>query len=346
MISKDTIEKLSPFIRDAEKIVCIMHKNPDGDAVGASLAMRSVMQNLEKKCTVISPNDYPAFLHWLPGHKDVVVYNKHTDTAKSLLKEADLVFYLDFNMANRIGKVEEALKEIKGHTVMIDHHPEPGAFAELTLSDTSVSSTCELVFTLLDTLGFGNAIDTPAAECLYTGIMTDTGSFSYNSSRPATYHVVSQLLKRGIDKDKVYGSVYDNYSENRMRLLGFMLLERMEVIEEYDTAYIHLSRNDLKRFNYAPGDTEGFVNYPLAIKGIQFTAIFIEKEPGEGVKISFRSKGAFPANEFSAAHFNGGGHKNAAGGHFQGTLQEALKTFRQHLLEYAQLLINAKEVDE
>ena len=341
-IEKGAIEKLSRLVQEAGKVVCIMHKNPDGDAVGASLAMSRVMLNINKSCKVISPNAYPAFLHWMPGNEDVVVYDKKATEARKVLKEADVVFFLDFNMANRIGKVEEALEEIQGETVMIDHHPEPDAFAGLTFSDTSVSSTCEYVFAILDAIGLGKHLDKEAAACLYTGIMTDTGSFSYNSSRPYTYHVVSQLLERGIDKDKIYGSVYDNYSENRMRLLGHMLLDRMEVLEAYNTAFIYLTRKDLKKFRHVPGDTEGFVNYPLAIKGVRFTAIFIEKESEGGVKISFRSKGSFPANEFSSAHFNGGGHRNAAGGHFQGTLEQALAKFRQELPKYSDLLNKTK----
>ncbi len=342
-IEKDAVNKLSRIVQKAEKVACIMHKNPDGDAVGASLAMCKVMQNINKSCKVISPNVYPAFLHWMPGNENVVVYDRNAAEAKEILKAADVVFFLDFNMSNRIGKVEEALEEIQGETVMIDHHPEPDAFAGLSFSNTSVSSTCEFVFAVLDAIDLAAQIDKEAAACLYTGIMTDTGSFSYNSSRPYTYHVVSQLLERGINKDKIYGSVYDNYSENRMRLLGHMLLERMEVMEAYNTAFIYLTRKDLKKFHHVPGDTEGFVNYPLAIKGVRFTAIFIEKEPEEGVKISFRSKGSFPANEFSSAHFNGGGHRNAAGGHFQGTLTEALKKFKEMLPNYEALLTQPNE---
>ena len=337
-IAQEAAEALQKIVEQANKVVCIMHKNPDGDAVGSSLAMCNLLQKVGKDCCVVSPNQYPAFLHWLPGNEQVLVYERKAKESRKHLREADLVLCLDFNMPNRIGDLEKEMPEIKGKTVLIDHHPNPSDFADVVISDTHVSSTCELVFGVIDNLGLAEHLSKEAATCLYTGLMTDTGSFSYNSSRPYTYHVVAELLKRGIDKDLIHDKVYDNYSEGRMRLLGYMLLERMEVLPEYCTAYIKLTSDDLKRFDFQPGDTEGFVNYPLSIKGVRFTAIFIEKD--DQVKISFRSKGLFPTNEFSAANFNGGGHRNASGGHFQGALEDAIILFHKVLPEYKEQLIN------
>lgn len=309
-----------------------MHYNPDGDAMGSALGFYHYLKKKGKTPMVVSPNDYPEFLHWLPGNDDVVVYKRNNGTVLNALKEADVIFTLDFNDLDRTNGLERFLNEATGKKVLIDHHPDPGNFADLVISETYYSSTAELVYHVIESLGDEKLMDSIIGECLYAGIMTDTGSFNYNSSNPYTYYVVSKLLEKGINKDKIYGNIYDNYSEDRMRLLGYCLNQKMEVFPEYHTAFISISKDELKRFNFAPGDSEGFVNFPLSIKGIRFTAIFIEKD--DQVKISFRSKGDFATNNFAEKHFNGGGHKNASGGSSNNSFEETLKRFRELLPLY------------
>lgn len=326
LISESIINKLNNLIVQSEKILILTHYNPDGDAMGSSLALYHYLKNKGKSPVVVTPNDYPKFLHWLPGNDDVLVYKRQNGSVLNAIKDADLIFTLDFNDLDRTEGMEKFILESSAKKVMIDHHPEPGKFADLIISETFYSSTAELVFHIIESIGDLDVIDETIAECIYTGIMTDTGSFNYNSSQPYTYYVVSKLIEKGVDKDKIYDNIYDNYSEDRMRLLGYCLNQKMEVLPEYHTAFISLTKKELSDFNFVPGDTEGFVNYPLSIKGIKFSAIFIEKD--KQVKISFRSKGEFATNNFSETHFNGGGHKNASGGSSELTLQETLEKFK------------------
>ena len=338
-ISKKDINRLKDLIVQAQKPLIITHYNPDGDAIGSSLAFYHYLIKKGKEPVLITPNDYPEFLHWLPGNDKVIVYKRNCGTVLNHLKEADVIFALDFNDPDRTDGLENYLKEASGKKVLIDHHPEPSDFADIVFSYTEFSSTAELVYKVIETLGDSEVIDRTIAECLYTGIMTDTGSFNYNSSYPYTYYVVSKLIELGINKDRIYWNVYDNYSTDRMRLLGYCLHKKMEVFPEYNAAYISITKEELKEFNFAPGDSEGFVNYPLSIKGIVFTAIFIEKD--KHVKISFRSKGKFPTNKFAEEHFNGGGHVNASGGYSYDSLDDTLKKFRDLLDKFKKELNNA-----
>lgn len=331
-IPEKDINELKDLIVHTQKPLIITHYNPDGDAMGSSLAFYHYLIKKGKEPTIVTPNDYPDFLHWLPGNDKVIVYKRNSGTVLNTLKEADAIFALDFNDPDRTEGLEKYLEKAPGKKVLIDHHPEPVDFADIVISNTQYSSTAEMVYHVIESLGDLELIDKTIAECLYTGIMTDTGSFNYNSSNPYTYLVVSKLIESGINKDKIYWNTYDNFSTDRMRLLGYCLYKKMEVFPEYHTAFIAITKEEVKDFNFAPGDSEGFVNYPLSIKGIRFTAIFIEKD--KQVKISFRSKGEFPANKFAENHFNGGGHKNASGGYSNDSYEDTLKKFRELLPKY------------
>ena len=316
----------------AERVLILSHRNPDGDAIGASLGLGNALMNLGHKVKILIPNAIPKFLKWMPGASDIFIYNHDKRRATDLLKKANLLFALDFNDLSRIREFNDILQENKCYKVLIDHHPDPGSFADLTLSDTSASSTAELVYHFLLNMEFQHLIDQDVATCLYAGIMTDTGCFSFNSSRPGTFRTVAQLLESGIDKDYIFDKVYDNFSADRMRLMGYCLDKKMVFLPEYQTAYIALSQEELKQYNFKVGDSEGFVNLPLSIKGVNFSALIIENK--DCVKLSFRSKGNFAVNQLAADHFSGGGHMNAAGGESSDSLQETVRKFVNLLPNY------------
>lgn len=330
-LSPETIAKvkevLSENVRD---IVIIPHVNPDGDAVGSSLGLWRVLKNAGYAPTVLSPTDYPTFLKWIKGTEEVKVYEHEQAVCKEILNRADLVFLLDFNAPDRAGnKLGTLIEKITKPIILIDHHPDPADVTELMFSHTEASSTAELVYRFVESLDMDKHLDKDAAEALFTGLITDTGSFSYNASSPDMYEVVSRLLEKGVDKDRINDHIYNNFSTHRMRLLGYSLDKKMKVFPEYHAAYISLSREELESYHFEPGDTEGFVNYPLSISDVIFTALFMEKD--DLVKISFRSKGGFPTNEFSGMHFNGGGHINASGGESRLSLAETIKKFEELL---------------
>ncbi|MDX8339812.1 bifunctional oligoribonuclease/PAP phosphatase NrnA [Draconibacterium sp. IB214405] len=318
------------------KLVIVPHENPDGDAIGSALGLGQVLADFGHEVKVLSSNDYPVFLKWFSADVPVIIYDKDKKKAKSWLKQADAMICVDFNEASRAGKLEKKILEFDKKKVLIDHHPYPTQFCDFMVSETSYSSTCELVFDVLTETGFSPYFSQKAAEALYTGILTDTGGFSHNISKN-TFKVVSELLNHDIETDKIQSAVFHNFSADRMKLLGFCLNEKMQVFPEYRAAVISITKEELERFNFQPGDTEGFVNYPLSIKNIVFSALFIEKD--EYVKASFRSKGNFPANEFSSSHFNGGGHLNAAGGESELDFEKTLLKFTQLLPEYKHQLL-------
>ena len=331
-IDNQLIQEIQQQLANVQQILIVTHYNPDGDAIGSSLGMYHFLQSAGYQVDVVVPNNYPGFLHWMPGNDRVIVAGDHMKKVVSKIREAGLIIFLDFNVLNRVQELEEIFRQSSAPKILIDHHPNPEPFADIIVSSTQVSSTCELLYELLTSLKGEQAIDAVIAECLYAGIMTDTGSFSYNSSLPDTYYVISKLIERGIDKDKIYWKVYDNYSVDRMRLLGYCLNTKLKVLPEYGAAYISITREELRQFNYKRGDSEGFVNYPLSIRGVMFSVIFIEQE--DHVKISFRSKGDFHANLFASSHFNGGGHKNAAGGSSELSMKETLEKFESLLPDY------------
>lgn len=329
-------KKLKQLLSEKRKIVVTTHKNPDGDAMGSALGMYLYLKKTGHDVSIITPNEYPDFLSWLPGEKEIIKYNLHKDIAKKLLNDAEIIFCLDYNDFERLQQMSKAVASLNKIFVLIDHHPYPKIKTDFLFSATEVSSTAELIFDTLVNIGGIKYLDKAIAECLYTGIMTDTGSFSYSCSFSGTFRVVTELLKQGINMDKIHTLVYDNFSESRMRLLGYCLNNRMKVFPEFKTAYIFLTAEDLKLYKYKPGDEEGIVNYPLSIKGIVFSGIFIEKK--ENVKISFRSRGTFPVNEFSKLHFEGGGHLNAAGGKSEENFEECIKRFENLLPQYKKAL--------
>lgn len=306
--------------------------NPDGDAIGSSMGLYHFLKSLGAHPEVIIPNKMPGFLKWIPESSIIKVFTHNTGKAKEIIRGAEIIFFLDFNSSDRTGKMKEYLSPAGAFRILIDHHPDPGVKADFVMSDINVSSTAELVYLFIEWLGRADMVSPVVAECLYTGIMTDTGCFSYNSSQPGTYRVLSKLLEQGIDKDKIYDNVYDNFSEKRIRLLGYCLDKKMVVMQEYQTAYISLTKKEKEKYSFAIGDSEGFVNYPLSIKGIKFAAFFMENE--ENVKLSFRSKGSFSVNEFSRKHFSGGGHHNAAGGESELSLDDTIEKFRSLLPLY------------
>lgn len=321
-----------------QDIVIVTHRNPDGDAMGASVALSNFLLKLGHKVDIIVPNAYPQFLNWMPGIEKTIIYEKNQAKCIELFKNCKVLFTLDFNDLNRIREFSEYLMPVNCYKILIDHHPEPGNFANLTISDTMVSSTCELVYLFLRNID-KKKIDKDISECIYVGIMTDTGCFSFNSSKQQTFKVVGELLEKNIEKDKIFGLVYNNYSIDRMRLMGHCLYNRMVYLPEYRTAYISLTQDDIKRYNFKVGDSEGFVNIPLAIKGVVFSALFTERD--DIVKISLRSKGNFAVNGIAGRYFEGGGHANASGGESKENLQKTIDNFIQILKESKEELLNA-----
>jgi len=321
---------------EVKKVVIIPHVNPDGDAIGSALGLNDVLNNAGFESHVIVPNDFPVYLNWLGSEGIPWIYEQNSEQCNKLIDGADALFFLDFNDVKRLGKVEEYLRINTKPVVLIDHHPDPRICADYMFSDTNVSSTAELVFDFVDAMGMMDHLGAVGANALLTGIIADTGSFSHNASRPNMYHIVGELIKRGADKEKINESLFNDFSEKRMRLLGYCLSEKMEIFPEHRTALIWLTAEELKRFDFHPGDTEGFVNYPLSIRGVVFSAFFMEKH--DLVKISFRSKGSFPTNDFSGVHFNGGGHRNASGGETKLPMKEALDLFRGLLPRYSEKL--------
>ena len=336
MIEQSILE-ITSDLSLANNIVIVPHKGPDGDAIGSCLALYHFLKEKGHSVQVIAPNDFPQFLKWLPGSEDVLIYENQMEHCNKLIEEADIVFTLDFNMLDRAGDMVDPLKKSDATFIMIDHHPEPSDYANHTYSDATMSSTCEMVYKFIHKLHGLKLITPEIASCLYTGIMTDTGSFKYSSTSSDTHRVIADLIDKGANNAKIQQQIYDTFSENRMRLLG-VALQNLRVNKELKTAYITLSQEELDKNNFRKGDTEGFVNYGLSLEGVVFAAIFIEHKVEGIIKISFRSKGTFSVNEFSRAHFNGGGHLNAAGGKSDISLENTVIKFNSTLLEYREQL--------
>lgn len=333
-ISKKFIEKAKSYIEKATNILILSHKNPDGDALGSGLALYLFLKNKGYSVHFVLPNDMPEYLSWLPNAEDIKIYTKETEKINQWIVNAEIIFMLDFNSFSRIDALAEEVKSSKAIKIMIDHHPNPEPIFTINYTRISSSSTSEMMYEFIEAIGDKKHLTKDIATCLFVGIMTDTGCFNYNSSHSFTFMVTAKLLNLNLDKNQIINKVYNNYSESRLRLLGFSVNEKMKVFPEYQTAYIFLTRSELNKYNFEQGDTEGFVNYPLSIKGIVFTAIFLEKEGY--TKCSFRSIDNFPANEIAKNYFSGGGHLNAAGGEFKGSVQKAIKRFEELLPDYYQ----------
>ncbi|WP_074408028.1 MULTISPECIES: DHH family phosphoesterase [Aquimarina] len=331
------INKIRGLLSSSKNIVIVTHKNPDGDAIGSSLALYHYLISLGHKATVITPNDYPLFLKWMPGENTILKYDSDTKTALSKIENADLIFTLDFNHFSRSGDMENVLAKAKTSFVMIDHHQQPADYAEFTYSDPGMSSTCQMIYHFIEKLNDLDKITSEAATCIYVGIMTDTGSFRYRSTTSTTHKVIADLIDRGADNTRIHENIYDTNTLSKIQLKG-VALNNLRVLPEYKTAYITLSQKELDQHNFKKGDTEGFVNFGLSIKGIKFAAIFIENKGEEIIKISLRSKGDFSVNEFSRNHFEGGGHNNAAGGRSNLSLSNTVEKFISILPTYKKVL--------
>lgn len=325
-LEQEKVNKFQQLIEKAEKIVIITHVSPDGDAMGSSLAMSAFLNLLGKENQVVVPNEFPVFLGWMPGAENILIHFKQAQKVESLILNCDLLLCLDFNTPERVEMLKGVLLQAK-NKVLIDHHIEPSNDFLLRFTYPQASSTSELVFRLLEAMGEGKNLNQDIATAIYTGMMTDTGAFSYNSNDPEIFIIIGKLLEYGIDKDKIYQRVFQNYSAHRMRLMGYVLYEKMKLYPEYRTALISLNNEEMERFNYEIGDAEGFVNLPLSINDVDFVVFF--REAKRYIKVSFRSIGDIPCNTFASRYFNGGGHKNASGGEFYGTMEEAQRIFEE-----------------
>ena len=342
VIAQANIDHAEKWFERADKIVIVTHVSPDGDAIGSSLGLCHFLESQEKTVNVIVPNAFPDFLRWMPGAKDIIRYDKYAEFAGKLLNEADVICCLDFNALSRIDAMADAVAQSPARKMMIDHHLHPESFCRIIISHPEISSTSELVFRLICRLGYFEDITKEGAECIYTGMMTDTGGFTYNSNNREIYFIISELLSKGIDKDEIYRKVYNTYSEGRLRLMGYVLYDKMQVFPQFNSALIWLTKEEQRKFQSIKGDTEGFVNIPLSIKNIIFSVFLREDTEKNMIKISLRSVGTFPCNKVAAEFFNGGGHLNASGGEFYGTMEEAIELFKQALVKYEELLLAKK----
>lgn len=322
------IATLLSLLASPKKIAIIPHRNPDGDAMGSTLALYHFLLKLNHQPIVISPNEFPDFLAWLPSSEKVLIFEKDKVNTTKVLKSAELIFTLDFNALHRTGEMENVLSELKVPFVMIDHHQAPDNYALVTFSDTNYGSTCEMVFDFISVLNQKNLIDTTIATCIYTGIVTDSGSFKFPKTTAKTHRVVAELIDAGINNSEIHHLLYNNNSYESLQLLG-KALQNMKVLKPHKTSYITLTQEELDQFHFKKGDTEGIVNYGLSIKNVILTAIFIENKEEGIIKISLRSTGDFDVNELARLHFNGGGHINAAGGKSFDSMKETILRFEE-----------------
>lgn len=333
------IRELRPLLTSGStaRIVITTHHKPDADAIGSSLGLYNFFKVYGiNHVTVVSPTDYGAFLHWMPGNETVINYEEHTAQATAIVQEADYVFCLDFNSLKRINTLGDVVREAKAVKVMIDHHLLPEGFDDFRLWTNKASSTCELIYTFIHLWEAEQFINKDIASCLYSGIMTDTASFKHDSTTPNTHRIAAELIEKGADSSHIHSLIYDSYSLDRMRFIGYALYEKMQYFPEYKTALITISQDEIKRFGVITGDTEGLVNYGLSIADAELAVLIIDRKVR--VKMSFRSKTKFPANEFAREFFNGGGHFHAAGGDSEETLEQATERFMNALPAYQQYL--------
>lgn len=323
------------LIDEAGTIVLCCHTNPDGDALGSMLGLANALGHKGKDVVMVAPDQYPDFLQWLPNSEKIVRYDKRKDYVDTMLKVADLICCLDFNTLSRTDGMEEALKATPVPKVLIDHHLAPNVDAAVVISHPKASSTCELVFRIAWQMGWFESLDKHFATPIYCGMMTDTGGFTFNSNDPDIFFIISQLLTKHINKDKIYRNVFHNYSEHRLRMVGHVLCNRLVVDAERHSAYYTLTREDMKRFHFIKGDAEGLVNMPLQIKGLKFSISLREDSERDNlIWVSLRSVDNFPCNKVAEQFFNGGGHLNAAGGRINGTMEDAVNVVQQALQSF------------
>jgi len=333
------ISEIFPLLAEPKKIVITFHQKPDADAMGSGLGLYHFLVQFGHSVTVISPTNWAGFLSWMPGAKMVLDFEIQNDKAFKALKEAEWLFCLDFNVLNRVKNMEPVIKELNCTKILIDHHQQPQTEAfDYGISDTQKSSTAEMVFDFIINSGHPEKINIDVSECLYAGVMTDTGSFRFNSTSAEVHRMIAKLKETGFNHSQVHENLFDNFMESRFRFFGNTLLNRMEIFYEYNTALIAIPQKDLIKFNVKTGDTEGLVNFPLSIKGIKLAAVIIDR--GDERKSSFRSKGGFDVNTFARKYFNGGGHFNAAGGKNSESLDEVIAKFKKAIRENEDQLNN------
>lgn len=320
------IQAIQLLLSTPKKIAIIPHRGPDGDAMGSTLGLYHFLLKYNHQPVVIAPNEFPDFLAWLPGSETVKIYEKDKENCTKILEEAELIFTLDFNALHRVGEMEQVLSKLQAPFIMIDHHQKPGDYATYTYSDTDLGSTCEMLYNFITFLDKKEAIDKIIGTCIYTGILTDSGSFRFPRTTGNTHRIIAELIDLGVENTEIPTLLFDNSSFGRLQILG-RALQNMKVLTENKTAYTTLTQEELDSFNYIKGDTEGIVNYGLSIKGIVFAAIFIENVAEKIIKISFRSQGSFDVNVFARDHFNGGGHSNAAGGKSEMSMKDTIAKF-------------------
>lgn len=335
---KNIIDRIGDLIATKQNVVITCHKSPDGDAIGSSLALLLLLKKLNKNVSVVIPDKLPKVLMFLPCVGCINVNSETPDKCKSIVESAEIIFCLDFNSIKRIDLLGVVVSKSNAIKIMIDHHEKPDeSMCEYVISESKMSSTCELVYHVLIELGFENLLDEQIATCIYTGLVTDTGNFSYNSNSPELFRVVAKLLEYNVNKDYVYAKAINCFAESSLRLMGFAIAEKMIVDKSTGGALIVLTAEELKRFGYRKGDTEGLVNKPLSIPGVFWSTLMREDE--NCVKISMRSVGRFAVNSLCEKHFDGGGHINAAGGEFYGTIDEAIEAYNK-MVEKESLTIN------
>lgn len=325
------MQELKNLLSTKQNVVITTHVNPDGDAIGSSVALLNFLIKMGHDVSVIVPNDYPDFLKWMKNDELIINYSNSKNESQEKIKNASLIFCLDFNNLNRINELGDYISDSKAKKVLIDHHLDPIDFYDFKIHDVKASATAELVYNFLIELD-SNAVDKDISEALYTGILTDTGSFKFSMS-PKVHKIVSDLMIRGVDIGFINNKIYDSNSLDKLKLIGYALSEKLEVISNGNAAYIVLSRKDLKDHNFKKGDTEGLVNYALSISNVNMAVLIIETK--ERIKFSFRSIGQFSVNEFAKKYFNGGGHKNAAGGSLEDKLSVALEKFLKDISKYS-----------
>ena len=335
-----SVSELQALLAQPRQIFITTHHKPDADALGSSLAWAAYLKKKGHSVTVVTPSDYPAFLNWMQGNDEVVVYEpRHNDRqVRDLVNRAELIFCLDFNCLGRINELGDYVRQAPGTKILIDHHQRPESFADVSFSDPTAAATAELIFEIIRALGDQDLIDQGMGEALYAGIMTDTGSFRHPSTSRNVHLIIAELLNTGIDLSAVHRRIYDSHSEIRLRFLGFILKDKLVVNREFNTAYIAVTKDELRQYDSKTGDTEGLVNYALSIEGIVFAAVFIDR--GSAVKISFRSVGDFSVSDFSRNHFCGGGHHNASGGISTEPLEATVTRFLELLPQYQAQLVS------
>ena len=318
------------------KIAITMHQNPDADAMGSALALQDYLSRKGHQITVISPNEFPAFLRWMPGCDAVLVYESHKEQAETVLKQASLLFCVDFNAFHRTRHLAPLLEQTQATKILIDHHLHPDPGFDYGKSDTTAAATALLIYEFIVAMGDFSMINLDMAQCIYAGTMTDTGSFRFPATSSRVHRMIAELMDLGLDHEAVHTAIYDNYQENRLRFIGQVLVDRLKIYYPYNTAVIAVPRSMVHKFDLQAGDTEGLVNLPLSIKGIKFAALLTDRN--DEVRISFRSKGDFDVNAFAQKYFNGGGHKNAAGGRSTDSLKMTITRLEEALKENKDLL--------